>query len=205
MPFDKVLIRHDEVEDGMTDDNMARQDAVDGESRDGLSRRQALGYGGAVVGGVAASSLLGAGSAAASGHGSASVATPSVSLDRANRIIEAGIRYVRSHNLPPMYFYVVDECGEEKASRRMDGNGPAALALVPPKARTAAAFRTATADLAARTTDPARIASFVGAGFSLLPGGRPITDRGTVVGALGVGGGTPEQDDEVARAALRDA
>jgi glc operon protein GlcG len=205
MLSDNTYACHDEVEDGMADDNMAQQDAAGSEGRDGLSRRQALGYGGAVVGGVAASSLLGAGPAAASGHGSGSVPTPSVSLDRANRIIEAGIRYVRSHHLPAMYFYVVDESGDEKASRRMDGNGPASLALVPPKARTAAAFRSATADVAARTTDPARIASFVAAGFSLLAGGRPITDNGTVVGALGVGGGTPEQDDEVARAALRDA
>ena len=89
----------------MADDYMAQQDAEGSEGRDGLSRRQALGYSGAaVVGGVAASTLLGASSASANGHGSASVPTPSVSLDRANRIIEAGIRYVRSHNLPPMYF-----------------------------------------------------------------------------------------------------
>jgi glc operon protein GlcG len=205
MLSDNIYARHDELEDGMADDNRGQQDADGSEGRDGLSRRRALGYGGAVVGGVAASSLLGAGPAAATNHGSGSVPTPSVSLDRANRIIEAGIRYVRSHNLPPMYFYVVDESGDEKASRRMDRNSPASLALVPPKARTAAAFRTPTADLAARTTDPARIASFVGAGFSLLAGGRPISENGTVIGAIGVGGGSPEQDDEVAKAALRDA
>jgi glc operon protein GlcG len=193
------------VEDGMVDDGTVRQDADTNDERDGFSRRQALGYGGAVVGGVAASSLLGAGSAAATSRSSSSVPTPSVSLDRANRIIEAGIRYVRNHNLPPMYFYVVDESGDEKASRRMDRNGPASLALVPPKARTSAAFRTATADLARNTTNPARIASFTAAGFSLLGGGRPITENGTVIGALGVGGGSPEQDDEVAQAALREA
>ena len=140
--------------------------------RDGVSRRRALGYGGAVVSGVAASTLLGAGSASAEDHGAmgpASVSTPSVSLERANRIIAAGIRYVRNHpSIPPMYFVVVDESGDEKASQRMNRNGPASLALVPIKARTAAAFRAATADLAQRTTDPARIASFTTAGFSLL-------------------------------------
>jgi uncharacterized protein GlcG (DUF336 family) len=172
--------------------------------QDGVSRRRALGYGGAVVGGVAASSLLGAGSADASSGHSGSLPARSVSLDQANRIISAAIRYVQTHRgIPPMFVLVVDECGNEKASRRMDGNGPASVTLVPIKARTAVAFRTATADLAARTTDPARIASFTTAGFSLLGGGRPITENGMVIGAVGVGGGTPEQDDEVARAALR--
>jgi glc operon protein GlcG len=188
----------------MPEHTSPEQDA-DREGQEGLSRRQALGYGGAVVGGVAASSLLTAGPAAATGRTSAgSVPSPSISLDRANRIIEAGIRYVRNHNLPPMFLYVVDECGDEKASRRMDRNSPASVILVPPKARTSAAFRTATADLAGRTTDPARIASFTTAGFSLLGGGRPITENGVVIGALGVGGGSPEQDDEVARAAVRE-
>jgi len=102
-----------------------------------------------------------------------------------------------------MYLVVVDESGQEVASARIDNNSRASLTLVPIKARTAAAFRTATADLAARTTDAARTASFTTAGFSLLAGGRPISLRGVVVGALGVGGGTPEQDDAVAQAALR--
>jgi len=173
--------------------------------QDGVSRRRALGYGGAaVVGGVAASSLLSAGPAAATNGQSGSLPTRTVSLDQANRIVSAGIRYVQTHpGIPPMFVLVVDECGNEKASRRMDGNNPASVTLVPIKARTSVAFRTATADLAARTTDPARIASFTTAGFSLLGGGRPIVERGTVIGAVAVGGGTPEQDDEVARAALR--
>jgi uncharacterized protein GlcG (DUF336 family) len=172
---------------------------------DGVSRRRALGYGGAVVGGVAASSLLGAGpAAAADSRHPGSVASRSVSLAQANRILTAGVRFVESRHgsIPPMFLLVVDDCGDEKASRRMDGNSPAAVTLVPIKARTAAAFRTATVDLG-RTTDAARIASFTTAGFSLLGGGRPIVENGMVIGAIGVGGGSPEQDDEVARAALK--
>ena len=185
------------------DENTADRTATDEE---GVSRRRALGYGGAVVGGVAAGSLLGAGPAAAaeSTRHSGSLPARSVSLAQANRILAAGVRYVESHpSIPPMFLLVVDECGDEKASRRMDRNSPASVTLVPIKARTAVSFRTATADLAARTTDPARIASFTTAGFSLLGGGRPITENGLVIGAVAAGGGTPEQDDEVARAALR--
>lgn len=177
----------------------------DDQGRSAVTRRQMLGYGSAAAAGVAATSLLGAGPAAADEGGGprGSVEMRSVSLPQANRIVAAGIAYVRDHEkLPPMFIMVVDVCGDEKASRRMDGNGAASVTLVPLKARTSAAFRAATADLAANVTDPARIASFTTAGFSLLGGGRPIVENEKVIGAVGVGGGTPEQDDEVARAAL---
>ena len=168
---------------------------------DGLTRRQALGYGGALATGAAAVALAQAAPAEAAGAGSLTVR--SISLAQANRLLTAALAYVRdTSGLPPMYVLVVDVCGDEKASRRMDGNGPASIALVPAKARTALAFRAPTADLAARTTDPARIASFVGAGFSLLGGGRPVLEDGVPIGAIAVGGGSPEQDDQVARAAL---
>lgn len=170
--------------------------------REGLSRRTALGISGALVAGVGAASLAPTAASAAEGDPE-SVRMRSVSLEQANRIIAAAIRYVRNHSgIPPMFVYVVDACGEEKASRRMDGNPPAAVFLVPPKARTARAFKTPTIDLGANVKDPGRIASFTTAGFSLLGGGRPIVEAGQVIGAIGVGGGSPEQDDEVALAAL---
>lgn len=173
-----------------------------------VSRRQVLAYGGAVAGVVAAATLADAAPAGAAEADAdlvgGSLPLRSVSLAQANRIVSAGIQFVRDNpRLPPMYVLVVDVCGDEKSARRMDGNGAASVVLVPAKARTAAAFRRATVDLAAGTTDPARIASFTAAGFSLLGGGRPIVENGVVIGAVGVGGGTPEQDDEVAQAALR--
>lgn len=177
--------------------------------RDALTRRQALGYGGAAAAAVAAGSVLTSAPASASDSEDedrsreGSTQLRSVSLAQANRIAAAGVRYVREHpGLPPMFILVVDVAGDEKASRRMDGNAPASTVLVPLKARTSAAFRASTAELAARTVDPARIASFTTAGFSLLGGGRPILEDGVVIGAVAVGGGTPEQDDEVAGAAL---
>ncbi len=174
--------------------------------RESVTRRQAIGYGGAIATGVAAASMLDGSPAFAAEDGPRPTSVPArtVSLAQANRIVKAGVEYVRAHpTIPPMFILVVDECGDEKALQRMDGNSAAAVALVPPKARTSAAFRAPTADLGARTTDPGRIASFVGAGFSLLGGGRPIVENGSVIGAIGVGGGSPEQDDEVATAALK--
>jgi uncharacterized protein GlcG (DUF336 family) len=175
-----------------------------------MSRRTALGYGAVTAGvaGVAASQLV-AGPASAAVPAATKAATGSleartISRAQAEALVRAAVRYVeKTAGIPPMYVLVVDAAGEVKASTRMDGNGPASVALVPPKAATARAFRTATADLAARTTDPARIASFVAAGYSLLGGGRPVVENGQVIGAIGVGGGSPEQDDQVAQAALR--
>lgn len=73
------------------------------------------------------------------------------------------------------------------------------------KAYTARSLDVATADLAEltrpggplyglETSHPRRLAAF--------GGGRPIEIGGTVVGAIGVAGGTVEQDDEIARAGL---
>lgn len=169
-------------------------------SGDGLTRRQALGYGGALAGGAAAVALA---TAAPADAAAASLAQRSISLAQANRLVNAAIAYVRdTQGVPPMYVLVVDVCGDEKASKRMDGNGPASVALVPAKARTALAFRSATLAFGAGQTDPGRIASFVAAGFSLLGGGRPVFEDGVLIGAIAVGGGSPEQDDQVAGAAL---
>ncbi|MEU0075559.1 heme-binding protein [Streptomyces sp. NPDC006332] len=166
------------------------------------TRRGMLGMAGAAAGGVALSQILADSAAAATGS-MGSTATRTISLAQAQRLTEAAIRYVRDHtNLPPMYVLVVDSAGETKASLRMDNNSPAAAALVPHKAHTARTYRAATADLATNIKDPAQIASHVASGASLLAGGRPIFESGQFIGALAVGGGTPVQDDEVARAAL---
>lgn len=173
-----------------------------GNESEGMSRRQALGYGGLATAGLVASQLAAPSATAADRGGS--IATRTISLAQANRVVHAAVRYVnRTPGIPPMYVLVVDACGDVKASERMDGNGPASIALVPAKAHTSRSFRAPTADLAARTTDPARIASFTAAGFSLLGGGRPIFEGDELIGAIGVGGGSPEQDDDVATAALR--
>jgi uncharacterized protein GlcG (DUF336 family) len=177
---------------------------VTGAEPGGLTRRRALGYGGALAAGAAISQLGADAASAHEGRSGDSIAMRTISLEQAERIVAAGVRYVQRHpQIPPMFILVVDACGDEKASRRMDGNGPASVVLVPIKAHTSRSFRAATADLAARTTDPARIASFTSAGFSLLGGGRPIFEHGMLIGAVAAGGGTPEQDDEVAQAALR--
>lgn len=100
---------------------------------------------------------------------------------------------------------IVDEGGLLKAFARMDGvNGAATVDIVQMKAYSAASFRTPTHRIAEGVEENApRAASLANVpGFTLLAGGYPISDGDTVVGGIGVGGGSPEQDMEIAEAAL---
>jgi glc operon protein GlcG len=173
-----------------------------GRTTGGVNRRQALGLAGVAAGAVGGTVLSAPAAAAAVQDGGGVLRQDTVSLALAQEILDAAVAHVEANDLPAMFVVVVDAAGDVKASRRMDGNGPASTVLAPVKAHTALAFRTPTADLGSRVTDPAAVASFTTAGFSLLGGGAPIQVDDAVVGAVGVGGGSPQQDDEVARAAL---
>jgi hypothetical protein len=90
----------------------------------------------------------------------------SVSLAQAKCIVAAAERRARQIGVS-MFIVVVDDYGVIEMSSRMDGNSQASVTVVPPKAVTANAFRTPTAMLAQGAGDPTRLASIVGAGFSL--------------------------------------
>jgi uncharacterized protein GlcG (DUF336 family) len=162
----------------------------------GLTRREALGVG--TAGLAAGALLLRPGTAGAAGAAPAAVSRPTVSLEEAKAVLAAAEAKATEIGVP-MYLIIVDDAGQPKASLRMDGNSGAALTLVPPKAFTAVSFKTPTNVLAERVaSDPVRVASFLANGeFTLLGGGVPLAVGGEVVGAIGVGGGTPEQDTEV--------
>ncbi len=74
------------------------------------------------------------------------------------------------------------------------------------KARLAAAFRKPTADLLERWEDRPLFAQslteVIPGGVTLNKGGYPIFRDGKCVGAIGVGGGSPDIDDAVARATV---
>jgi uncharacterized protein GlcG (DUF336 family) len=74
------------------------------------------------------------------------------------------------------------------------------------KARLAAAFRKPTADLMAQWQDrpmfPISLTEIIPGGVTLNKGGYPIFMKGECIGAIGVGGGSPNSDDAVALAAV---
>jgi glc operon protein GlcG len=163
-----------------------------------ISRRQALVVGGGLAA-AAVGSAAAAGPAAATPGNAGPQTLLSVNLEQAKAVLKAAEREARRLRVPS-FIVVIDACGDVKASSRQDGNSRASLVLAPSKAETALAFRTATATLAQRTADPVRAQSLLAAGFTLLGGGVPLTAGGQVIGAIGVGGGSPDQDIQVAEA-----
>ena len=84
----------------------------------------------------------------------------------------------------------------------MQGALPISLSLAPMKAHTAAAARMSTADFGAMA-EPGGPLYGIGSnlqGVTLIGGGLPLFAKGRVVGAVGVSGGSVDQDVEVARA-----
>jgi glc operon protein GlcG len=105
---------------------------------------------------------------------------------------------------------VVDDGGHMFAFERMDGARPASIYTANTKAVTAATFRAATGPLPAGTTAPdplfnlsLQLTALAGGGkLTTLGGGIPVIVDNQVIGAIGVGGGTAEQDTAVARAGI---
>jgi glc operon protein GlcG len=103
---------------------------------------------------------------------------------------------------------VVDDGGHLLAFARMDGARPASAATAQTKATSAATMRQASGPMPAGSTSPDLIVSLAlpgaaaasGAKITTLFGGVPIIVDGQVIGAVGVGGGTGEQDAEIAKA-----
>jgi glc operon protein GlcG len=109
-----------------------------------------------------------------------------------------------------MNIAVVDDGGHLLAFSRMDGARPASVATAITKATTAATLRQASGPLPPGSSVPdvllnlslQNAAAASGGKITTLLGGVPIIVDGQVIGALGVGGGTGEQDADVAKAGV---
>lgn len=102
---------------------------------------------------------------------------------------------------------IVDDGGHMLAFARMDGARPASAATALTKAVSAATFRQETGPLPAKGEPDVLLSLSIqnasGGKITTLKGGVPIVIDGQVVGAVGVGGGTGEQDAEVAKAGIQ--
>jgi uncharacterized protein GlcG (DUF336 family) len=121
-----------------------------------------------------------------------------VTLDGARTCIARGI--VRARELGfRVAIAVVDEAGHLVACDRMDGALWVTPEIARAKANAAAAFRTTTLDLEERFTKRMLFAENVaGLGdyrFVFGKGGVPIVEGGAVVGAVGVSGAVPADND----------
>lgn len=122
-------------------------------------------------------------------------------LNDCERLIEAGSRCASEIGVP-MVMAVVDANGDLIALRRMDDALLVSVTLAPHKAYTAAVVRLATVDLA-KVAQPGE--SLYGLDvniprITLVGGGIPLKVNGELIGAVGVSGGSVEQDVRVAEA-----
>ncbi|MDY8110246.1 heme-binding protein [Fulvimarina sp. 2208YS6-2-32] len=100
----------------------------------------------------------------------------------------------------PQCIVVVDASGEVVAEVRMTGAKFLSRKSAATKARTAASNRGASGDVPAAMRPHLEMATQLS--VTGLPGGLPIKFDGEVVGGIGVGSGTGDQDLEVGRAGL---
>jgi uncharacterized protein GlcG (DUF336 family) len=125
-----------------------------------------------------------------------------VTLEEARKVIGAAEKKAVAIG-QPMNVAVADEGGNLVAHVRMDGAWMGSIDISIKKAFTARAFDIATKDLAP-LAQPGR--DFFGINTSndgrimIFAGGIPLRRGGKVVGAVGVSGGSGEQDQAVAEA-----
>src|SRR5271156_6697291 len=126
-----------------------------------------------------------------------------MTMEKAQKIIEAGI--VKAKQIgQPMKIAVVDAGANLTAFARMDGAWLGSIDIAINKAFTAKAFDISTRDLG-QNSQPGD--QFFGIHVSnhdrvmIFAGGIPLKVDGKIVGAVGVSGGSGEQDQMVAEAA----
>jgi uncharacterized protein GlcG (DUF336 family) len=97
----------------------------------------------------------------------------------------------------------LDAAAHLKAFARMDGAVLGAIDVAIGKARTAALFGITSEAVwdYCKPGAPAPGLDRSNGGLMTFPGGVPLTVEGEVIGAIGVSGGSPDQDAEIARAA----
>ena len=94
---------------------------------------------------------------------------------------------------------VVDDGGQLIALERLDDTQVASVDVAIGKARTAAIFRRPSKDFEDQIKN-GRVAALALPGATPLQGGIPIVSAGKVVGAIGVSGNTPQEDEDIAKA-----
>jgi uncharacterized protein GlcG (DUF336 family) len=93
---------------------------------------------------------------------------------------------------------VVDDSGQLLLLERLDDTQVASVEVGIGKARTAAIFRRPSKVFEDQVRD-GRVAALALPGATPLQGGVPIVYEGKVIGAIGVSGNTPQEDEDIAK------
>jgi uncharacterized protein GlcG (DUF336 family) len=125
----------------------------------------------------------------------------SITLDEANRALDAAMAKATEQGTK-MNIAVVDAGGRLVAFKRMDGAIWAGVYGSQGKAVASAAFGRDSGVMQERAGSPIIQGIMVAEGGHMIPsqGAVPITRNGVVIGAIGCGGGTGQEDEDCARA-----
>ena len=125
-----------------------------------------------------------------------------LSLEMAKKMADAAEAMAIEKNLK-IVVAIMDNHGNLKYYRRMDGNGFVSVRMAPLKAFTSASMAVSTKDLAKRNEGISNGPYLGVPGIVLLEGGLPIvTQDGQHIGSIGISGATPELDGICAQAGL---
>ena len=136
-----------------------------------------------------------------------------LTLQQANRIIEAVLQAARDREMPPLAVAVLDSGAHLKALQREDGVSFLRVQIAQAKAWGALAMACNTDLLAIRYQQDAQQKGFIDALNAMtdgriipLPGGVLVHDEGgRTVAAVGAAGGVSEDDEACVRGAIRAA
>ena len=126
----------------------------------------------------------------------------SVTLETAKKAVASAMAEARKNNWT-MAFAIVDPSGNLVYFEKMDGTQIGSVNVAVDKARAAALFKRPTKafqDVIASGGEGLRILGLPGA--IPVEGGIPLVVDGVIVGAIGVSGGTSQQDSQSAQAGV---
>jgi glc operon protein GlcG len=125
----------------------------------------------------------------------------SISLNQANRVLRATVKKAEEMKIK-VSAAVVDVGGRLVAFQRMDGAIWASAYGSQGKAVASAAFGRTSGEMSARADQPTPrgIALAEGGHMIMGQGAVPLFRNGNLVGAVGVGGGTSQEDEDCAKA-----
>lgn len=127
-----------------------------------------------------------------------------ITIEQAEQISSAARQQAQQIGVP-MNIAIVDAGANLKAFHRMDNAWLGSVDISIKKAKTARFFDMETGELGklSQPGKPLYQIEVSNKGLITFPGGIPVKDAsGTIIGAIGVSGGSVEQDHEVARAGV---
>jgi len=125
--------------------------------------------------------------------------TYNLTLDGAQKVMDAAVNYAKANQSPGGSIAIVDAGGHLLLFERLDGSFPASATVAIEKAKTAALFKFESKKLE-DAINSGRDA-LITVGYTFLQGGVPVMYNGQVVGAIGVSGAkSADQDREIATA-----